>query len=158
MLSSWIHVAALSVYLGTLISLWAIFLPVISEVKDHEEQIRLLARSLKRYDPVQTAALGLLVLSGAFQLTDLKSAYRELFLQEIGLTLELKLICSFFLIILSTYQTMGIAHRFVRRHQSGEALSFQEFQSVVRRLRVSTLPILLLAAFILWLGVQMRMS
>ena len=147
---------ALTVYLGALVSLWAILLPALSAVKSHEEQVHLLARSLKFYNPLQTGALGLLVLSGAIQLTDLKAAYRESFLKEIGLTLGIKLIFSFVLIILSTYQTMGLAHRFVRRCEGGEVVSSQEFQSVVRRLRVSTLPIFLLAVLTLWLGVRLR--
>lgn len=156
MLSSWIHLTALAFYLGGLVGLWAIFLPALSAVKDHKERVRLLARALKIYDPLQIGALGLLVLSGASRLTDLKSAYRELFLKEIGLTLELKLICSFILIILTTYQTMGLAHRFVRRWESGEVVSIQELQSIVRRLKISTVPILLLSVLTLWLGIELR--
>ncbi len=156
MLSSWIHLTALAVYLGGLVGLRAIFLPALSAVKSHQERVRLLARALKIYDPLQIGALGLLVLSGASRLTDLKSAYRELFLKEIGLTLELKLICSFILIILTTYQTMGLAHRFVRRWESGEVVSTQEFQSIIRRLKISTVPILLLSVLTLWLGMELR--
>lgn len=156
MLIPWLHLTSLAVYLGSLVGLWVMVLPALSAVRDHEEQVKLLARSLKLYNPVQTGALGLLVLSGAFQLTDMKAAYRELFLKELGVMLGLKLILSFVLIVFSTYQSMGVAHRFVRRYEGEESLSPQELQSVVQRLKTSTLFILLLALITIWLGVQLH--
>ncbi len=156
MLSFWLHLIAMMVFLGGLAGLWIILFPGLSAAKSDPDRVRLLAHSLKIYDPLQIGALGVLVLSGASRLTDLKSAYRELFIKEIGLTLELKLICSFILIILSTYQTMGLAHRFVRRWESGEVVSTQEFKSIVRRLKISAVPILVVALLTLWLGIKLR--
>lgn len=155
MLISWLHLISLAVYLGSLVGLWLIALPAVAAVKNHEEQLHLLVRSLKFYNPLQTGALGLLVLSGAFQLTNLKAAYREMFLQEFGITLGLKLTLSFVLIVLSTYQSMAVAHRFVRRYEGGESCSPQEFQSLCRQLKISTLSILLLALITMWLGVRL---
>lgn len=156
MLISWLHLTSLAVYLGSLIGLRFMVLPALSVIKNHDDQVKLLARSLRLYNPLQTGSLGLLVLSGAFQLTDLKAAYRELFLKELGVILGLKLIFSFVLIVFSTYQSMGVAHRFVRRHEGDESFSPQEFQSVTQRLSTSTVVILLLAIITLWLGVQLR--
>lgn len=156
MLSSWVHLLALAVYLGSVTGLLVMLLPTLSLIKNHEEQVKLLARSLKLYNPLQCGALGLLVLSGAIQLTDLKAAYRELFIKELGVTLALKLFFSFLLIVLSTYQSMAIAHRFVRRYEGEEALSPEELRTVARRLRASTLVVLLLAMIIMWLGLRMR--
>lgn len=147
---------SLALYLGSAAGLWVVLLPTLSLVKNHEGQARLLARSLKLYNPLQTGALGLLVLSGALQLTDLKAAYRELFIKEVGVTLGLKLILSFVLIVLSVYQSMAVAHRFVRRYEAGEPFSPQQLQSLSRQLRVTLLPILLLSAMTLWLGVRLR--
>lgn len=156
MLVSWLHLMSLAVYLGSVVGLWVMLLPALSAIRDPERQARLLARSLKLYNPLQTGALGLLVLSGAFQLTNLKAAYRELFIKELGMRLGLKLILSFVLIVLSIYQSMAVAHRFVRRYEGGEPSSPKELQSLARRLRVSTLSILLLAAITVWLGMRMR--
>ncbi|MBI2988300.1 MAG: hypothetical protein HYY45_16150 [Deltaproteobacteria bacterium] len=156
MLLSWLHLISLAVYLGSLVGLWVMVLPVLSAIQNHEERIKMVARSLKLYNPVQSASLGVLILSGAFQLTDLKAAYRELFLRELGLTLAVKLLLSFFLIVFSTYQSMAVAHRFVRRCEQGESFSPRELQSVTRRLKTSTLAILLLTMIIVWLGVQLR--
>lgn len=156
MLISWLHLISLAVYLGSLVGLWVMVLPALTVVKNRDEQVKLLVRSLKVYNPLQTASLGVLILSGAFQLTALKAAYRELFLRELGATLALKLIFSFVLIIFSTYQSMAVAHRFVRRSEGGESFSLQEFQTVVRRLKNLTIVIFLLAVITLWLGVRLR--
>lgn len=156
MLISWLHLVSLTVYVGSLAGLWLVLLPALSAVESHEEQVKLLARSLKLYNPLQTASLGILILSGAFQLTALKAAYRELLLRELGVTLTWKLVLSFFLIIFSTYQSMAVAHRFVRRSEQGKPFSPHELQSLIRRLQMSSLAILFLAAATIWLGLRLQ--
>jgi uncharacterized membrane protein len=145
MLLSWVHLLAVTVYLGSVVGLGLILLPALGVIKNHEAQVNLLARGLKFYNPLQSGALGILVISGALQVTELKAVYRELFLKELGLRLGLKLTLSFVLILLSAYQSMAVAHRFVRRHESGELLSYRDLQSTLQRLRTSTLALLVLA-------------
>lgn len=156
MLISWLHLLALTVYLGSVIGLWVVFLPSLRVVEPEEARLKLLARGLKLYDPLQIGALGLVVLSGAFGVTALKAAYRSLFAQELGGTLALKLLLAFVLIILSTYQAMGIGHHFVRRYETGESVPRSEIERVIRRLKISAIAILLLALPILWLGVRLQ--
>ena len=156
MLNSWLHLIALTVYLGAIVGLWTMLLPALSGIKDHEARVKLFARGLKLYNPLQTGALGLLVISGALQLTHLKAAYRELFAKEFGATLGLKLALSFVLIVLSVYQSMAVAHRFVRRYEGEEPITLQDLESVARRLRLSTLAILLLVLITAFVGVRMR--
>jgi uncharacterized membrane protein len=156
MLSSWLHLTALVIYLGSLIALWLMLLPALLAIKSRAGRSLMLARSLKLYNPLQIGTLGLLVISGAFQVTDLKSAYRELFIKELGMTLGWKLVASFVLILLSAYQSMGLAHRFVRRYEMGETPSDQELQSLCRRLTISTLLMLPFALVASWLGLRLR--
>ena len=147
MLSSWLHVTALTIYLGAIIGLWTIFLPSLTGIKNHEARAKFLARGLKLYNPLQCGALGVVVISGAFQVTALKAAYRELFLNELGGRLGLKLGLSFVLIILSVYQSLGVAHRYVRRYEAEGPTTPQDLESVVGSLRAST-PAVLFAAFL----------
>lgn len=156
MVSSWLHLLALTAYLGSLAGLWLMVLPHLGSIREPQGRLEFLARSLRLYNPLQTGALGLLVLSGALGLTDLKAAYRQLFAKELGLLLGLKLAFSFLLILVSVYQAMGVGHRFVRRYEGGESISAEELNSVTRRLRVSTLLILILAAITVWLGLGLR--
>lgn len=156
MLNAWLHLLAITLYLGSVIGLWAMLLPSVRAITLDQERLNLLARALKLYNPLQIGALGLVVLTGAFQVTDLKAAYRGSFAQQIGGPLALKLSLSFVLIILSTYQAMGVAHRFVKRYEAGESFPHIELERIIRRLKISAIVILLLAVPILWLGARLQ--
>jgi len=156
MLTSWLHLTALALYLGSVAGLWVILLPSLSAIRDHQGRLQLLAAGLKLYNPVQIGMLGLLVISGAFLVTDLKAAYREMFVRELGTALALKLALSFVLVVLSSYQSMALAHRFVRRFDGGEPCSPQELGALAGRLKASSLSILFLVLVVLWLGVRLR--
>ncbi len=154
MVNSWLHLLALAVYLGSLGGFWILILSSLPMIRNQNEQIEFLARSLKVYNPLLIGALGFLVLTGAFQVTDLKASYRELFTRELGATLSLKLILSFMIIILSTYQTMGVALRFVRRWESEDSIQFKEIQSIIHRLRGSTIVLVFLTLIITVVGIR----
>ena len=156
MLNSWLHLLALIVYLGAVVGLWAILLPSAAAIETHEDRAGFLARGLKYYNPLQVGALGILIFTGAFQLTELKAMYRELFIKQVGYQLAVKLTFAFLLVIFSVYQSMGIGHRFVRRHEGGDAVSPQELDSLIRRLKSAHWCILILALITLWLGLRLR--
>jgi uncharacterized membrane protein len=156
MLNSWLHLAALTVYLGAVLGFWLVLLPALATLQKPHDKALLLARSLKFYNPLQVGALGILLFSGAFQLTDLKAAYRETFVQEVGAPLAIKLALAFLVVLFSVYQSMGVGHRFVKRHEAGEPISTQEFESVRRRLTTANWLIVPLALLTLWYGLQLR--
>ena len=156
MITSTLHLIALAAYLGAVAGLWLIVFPSYAAVASHESRLKLLARSLKIYNPVQCGALGILVLTGAIQVTDLKDAYRGSFAQAFGATLGWKLVLAFVLILFSTYQSMGVALRFVRRFEGGDAITPAELDSIAKRIRDSSLPLLVIAAATVWLGLELR--
>jgi uncharacterized membrane protein len=156
MLNVWLHLIALFAYLGAVVGLSAMLLPSLGIIEKHEDKVQFLARGLKLYNPLQIGALGILIFTGAFQLTELKAAYREQFVKQLGYNLGIKLLFAFFLIIVSVYQSMGIGHRFVRRHESRETVTPQELETVSRRLRNSNWFILLLAIVTAWFGLRLR--
>jgi uncharacterized membrane protein len=156
MLFSWLHLIALIVYLGAVLGFWFMLLPSVSVLQKHEDKLQFLARGLKFYNPLQVGSLGIVLFSGAFQLTELKAAYRETFIKELGYILFVKLSFAFLLVIFSVYQALGIGHRFVRRHEGGDTVTAEQLASIVRRLTTANGCILLLAAITLWLGLRMR--
>jgi len=156
MFNTWLHLVALVVLLGAIVGFWLIFLPSLSTLRNHEERSRFLALGLKFYNPLQIGALGIVLFTGAFQLTDLKAAYREMFIKQLGFALAVKLTLAFFLVIFCVYQSMGIGHRFVRRYEGGERATPQELASIIKRLSSATWIILFLAALTLWFGLRLR--
>lgn len=156
MLNSWLHVIALTVYLGAVVALWLMLLPAASSLDDHDDRTQFLIRGLKLYNPIQIGALGVLLFTGAFQLTDLKAAYRELFVKQLGYNLGMKLLVAFFLVLLSVYQCMGIAHRLVKRHEGGDRVTPVEIDSTIRKLKSLNWLILILALVTMWFGLRLR--
>lgn len=156
MLYTWLHLIALIVYLGAVLGFWLMLMPSVSVLEKHEDKLQLLARGLKFYNPLQVGALGIILFSGAFQLTELKAVYRETFVKELGYILFVKLSFAFLLVIFSVYQALGIGHRFVRRHEGGDVVTAEQLTSIIRRLTSANWCILLLAAITLWLGLRMR--
>jgi uncharacterized membrane protein len=158
MINSWLHILALIVYLGTVMGLWFVLLPSLPATHNHEARVHFLARGLKIYNPLHIGALGIILFTGAFQLTDLKAAYREAFAQQLGYDLGVKLCFAFFLVIFSVYQSMGIGHRFVKRQEVGETITPQELKSVIYRLKAVNGCIIVLAAITLWLGFRLSLN
>lgn len=156
MLNFWLHLIALAVYLGAVVGLWIMLLPATSTLHNDKDKVEFLARGLKLYNPVQIGALGILLFTGAFQLTDLKAVYRELFIKQMGYDLGIKLCFVFLLVLGSVYQSMGIAHRFVKQHENGNTPTTQEFDSLVRKLKGSNGLILVLGLITLWFGLRLQ--
>ena len=156
MVTIWLHLLALTVYVGALMGLWILVLSPLSSINHHDNQIAFLTGTLKVYNPLQIGALGVLILTGAFQLTDLKEIYGVHFARALGSTLVLKLSLAFVVIILSTYQSMGLAHRFVRRAEQPEPISDSDLNSTVQRLRGSTIIILILTLFTVLVGIRIQ--
>jgi uncharacterized membrane protein len=158
MINSWLHILALIVYLGAVTGLWFVFLPSLPPPDNHQARVRFLAHGLKVYNPLHIGALGIILFTGAFQLTEIKAAYREVFAQQFGYDLGVKLFFAFFLVLFSVYQSLGIGHRFVRRCDVGETITPQELKSVIYRLKAATGCILVLATITLWLGIRLGLQ
>ncbi|MBM4263620.1 MAG: hypothetical protein FJ145_19610 [Deltaproteobacteria bacterium] len=156
MFNVWLHLVALVVFLGAVVGFWLIFLPSVTALDKHEQRVHFLTRGLKLYNPLQIGALGIVLFTGAFQLTELKAAYREMFIKQLGYPLAIKLTLVFFLVIFAVYQSMGIGHRFVRRQESGETYNPEQLAGILKRLSSATWLILVFAALTLWFGLRLR--
>ena len=156
MFYSWLHLIALVVYLGAVIGFWLMLLPAVAVLENHDEKVRFFVRGLKCYNPLQVGSLGIILFTGAFQLTELKAAYRENFFKYLEYNLFIKLIFAFLLVMFSVYQALGIGHRFVRRTEGGDEVSPEQLSSIINRMTSANWGILLFAAITLWLGLRLH--
>jgi len=156
MFYSWLHLIALVVYLGAVIGFWLMLLPAVAVLEKHDEKVRFFVRGLKFYNPLQVGSLGIILFTGAFQLTELKAAYRENFFKYLEYNLFIKLIFAFLLVMFSVYQALGIGHRFVRRTEGGDEVNPEQLRSVIKRMTSANWCILLFAAITLWLGLRLH--
>jgi hypothetical protein len=137
------------------VALWAIVLPAASTISAREGGAELLVRSLRIYDPFQIAVLGVLVLTGASQITDLKELYRESYAIKFTGILSIKLLLSFVVIMLATYQCLGVGHRFVRLYESDESNAIERTSATIKKLRAATILIVPCVAYAVYLGLSL---
>src|SRR5439155_23932594 len=96
--------------LGATFDVGFAFLPAMGTVEDPALQRRLLARGLRPYNVLSVGALGVLVISGASGLTDMKAMLGREFGRLLW-PLVGKLSLTFLLINVATYFSFGLAHR-----------------------------------------------
>ena len=156
MLYSWLHLIALIVYLGAVFGFWLMLLPSVAILDSHDDKVRFLARGLKFYNPLQVGSLGIILFTGAFQLTELKAAYRENFIKLLGYNLGIKLLFAFLLVNFSVYQALGIGHRFVRRVEGGDEVKPAELAAILGRLKSANWLIIIFTVITMWLGIRLR--
>jgi uncharacterized membrane protein len=150
----WIHVLALASYFGATLALVLVFLPAAEAVDDPAQQRRLLARGLRPYNVLSVGALGVLVISGASALTDLKARYGAAYTHLLW-PLVWKLGLTFLLINAGTYISFGLAHRLVRAELGQLPVEAEKQAGMIRRMRSAAWLALGLAAWTTWVGLRL---
>ena len=151
----WLHLLAFATYVGATVAVLLICLPMARAEPDPERRLRIVTGTMRVYDPLTIGALGVLVMTGAFNLTAYKAALRELFFSRLGSVLAWKLLLSFFLINLAAYIAFGLGHRIVRAAEDTPTLDPDRLDRMVTRLRWSLLTALVLVGAITWVALGM---
>jgi uncharacterized membrane protein len=152
----WLHLLAFAVYMGATVAVVLIGVPLARTEQDARRRLRVVAAFMRVYDPLTIAALGVLVMTGAFDLTLYKEALRAAFFERVGTVLAWKLFFAFLLINLAAYIAFGIGHRLVRSAEGDQPVDAAWVDSMLRRLRVSACLALALTALIVWIALQMN--
>ena len=153
-LTRWIHLVATAVYLGGTAGLALFFLPAVEAIDDASLQRRVLARGLRPYNVLSVGALGVLVISGASALTDLKALLGPDFGRLLW-PLAGKLGLSFVLINVATYLSFGLAHRLVRAELGQLPVEPEKQAGMIRRMRAAAWLGIGLAAWTMWAGLRL---
>jgi hypothetical protein len=147
----WAHLLGLGAYGGVTFALLLVILPASTYMAPPLRH-SFLAQSLRFYDPTAIATLGVVVMTGAFNLTRYKEAMRGNFFAEVGELLAWKLGFAFLVIMVGTYITFGLGHRIVRAEMAGEPFEPEQLASMSRRLAYACGLNLVLLAITTWLG------
>lgn len=148
------HIVSLTLHVGLVAALWRVLLPALRREAATEAQTAFLVRVLRVYNPAQIALLGIATLTGASRITDLKALHGTAYSEEFGAALALKLLLAFFVIMLGTWQCMGIAHRFVRQSESPEGVTAEAVDRVLRKLDRSSVLMLIFLAVTVWVSLS----
>ena len=86
-----IHVLAMAAFFGVQFGMLYMLLPVAERAPDEAGRRAILIEGFRFYNPFSLALLGVLVITGAMRLTDLKAALAVNYFAAIGRILSLKL-------------------------------------------------------------------
>lgn len=145
-----VHLAALAVYLASTVWLLLV-LRGLARVADPAEQRRRLVRQLRPYNVLSVGAVGVLIVSGASALTDMKALYGPAYILLLW-PLAGKLTLTFLLTMVATYLSFGLAHRLVRAEQGQLPVDAAQLRGMLGRLRGGAYLALAVALWTSWVG------
>jgi uncharacterized membrane protein len=129
-----LHLLATGLYLGTTLGLALFIVPQARRASDAAASRALLARSLRFYDPLAIALLGVMVMTGAWSVTDYKQTLGTSYFADFGAHLVWKLGLAFLVVMAGTYIAFGLGHRLVREDEWGEVVDERKLRSMAARL------------------------
>jgi uncharacterized membrane protein len=155
-----VHVLALAAFFGAQFAMLYMLLPVAQRAPDESGRRAILIQGFRFYNPFTLAMLGVLVITGAMRLTDLKAAMAVNYFARIGNVLALKLGLVFLLIFIQTYVTFGLAFRIGRQeevaaHGDGPPFTDEKINTMLARIRAMTWLTIVLTAAIVWESLRM---
>lgn len=155
-----IHVLAMAGFFGVQLAMLYMLLPLAENAPDEAARRAILIEGFRFYNPFSLALLGVLVITGAMRLTDLKAAMAANYFATIGSILSLKLLLAFLLIFIQTYVTFGLAFRIGRQeevaaHGDGPPFSVEKVNSMLSRIRAMTWVTIILTVAIVWESLRM---
>lgn len=153
-ISLWLHVLGLATYFGATVYLLIGVLPAARKIEDTAARQTFLAAHFKVYNPLTIGALGIQVMTGAFNLTSYKAILRSEFYDRIGYLLVWKLALVFAIIMIATYISFGIGLRIVRHEEWHEQLGEERLGSMTRRLSGPLWVVLLLTVMATWVALR----
>jgi len=151
----WLHVLAWAAYFGAQFAVIYMLLPAAERASDEPHRRAILIQGFRFYNPFTIATLGIVVITGAVRLTDLKAEMKADYFAQIGNPLALKLGLAFLLIFIQTYITFGLAFRIGRQeevaaHGDGPPFTVDQINSMLSRIRMMVwVTIVLTAAVVL---------
>jgi len=129
-----LHLLATGLYLGTTAGLALFTVPRARRTADGAARRTALARCLRIYDPLAIALLGVMVMTGAWSITEYKQALGTTYFADFGSHLVWKLGLAFLVVMSGTYIAFGLGHRLVRQDEWGEAVDEAKLRSMTSRI------------------------
>jgi uncharacterized membrane protein len=150
------HLASIAVYLGATVFLGILIEVVGRGVTDAAARRGRWVEVFSVYNPLAIAALGVMVMTGAWALTPYKEALRKGYFEQVGNALASKLGLAFLVIMTGTWVTFGICHRLVRAHQFEDPVTDRDLERFRMRLRSALWLSCLLTLMTLWTALGMK--
>lgn len=130
----WFHLAATGMFVGATAGLALVTVPQARRTADPGAKRKLLVRTLRVYDPLAIALLGVMVMTGAWSITGYKQTLGTTYFADFGAHLAWKLGLAFLVVMAGTYITFGLGHRLVRQEEWDEEIDPARLAGMTTRL------------------------
>lgn len=130
----WVHVLAGGLVVGTALGLPLVVIPAARAHADPAARRAAAARVLRVLDPLLIGLLGIIVMTGAFAVTDMKQRLGAEYFGSFGNHLAVKLGFAFLAVMCGTWVSLGTGHRLVREEDWGEPPDPRRLDGSLRRL------------------------
>jgi hypothetical protein len=130
----WVHLIATGLFLGATAGLALFTVPRARRTADPRGRRSVLTRTLRVYDPLAIALLGVMVMTGAWSITGYKETLGASYFAAFGAHLAWKLALAFLVVMSGTYIAFGLGHRLVRQEDWGEEVDPTRLGSMLGRL------------------------
>jgi hypothetical protein len=130
----WLHLVATGLYLGATAGLALFTVPRARHTADPNGRRSVLTRTLRVYDPLAIALLGVMVMTGAWSITGYKQSLGSSYFADFGAHLAWKLGLAFLVVMSGTYIAFGLGHRLVRQEEWGDEVDVAHLSSMLGRL------------------------
>lgn len=115
----YLHLTVALVYLSGMVFVGGFLIPVARQLREARRTLESIVTVVKVVHPISLASLGLLIITGAAMLTDLKAALGGRYFSQLFSTLGPKLLVVFILALLNSYQFFGLGLRLTRSMAGG---------------------------------------
>ena len=115
----YLHVVSALIYLGGMIFIGGLLIPSARRLLEARKILQAIGQVVGLVHPVLLASLGLLIMTGAAMLTDLKGALGNRYFTQLFATLGPKLFVVFILALLNSYQFFGLGLPLARSMAEG---------------------------------------
>lgn len=148
-----LHLVTLAFFLGGQLYYLFIIQPTSYHFFSTNEQVRYLQNVLRRQNPILLLALCLVVLTGGFMITPLKSSLGQTYFSAFGAKLIEKLGYFFFVFFVTAYQTLGVGFKIRYLDPAKDMLSLKKRLNSVRvNMTVTTILNIVLTTYVIFLA------
>ncbi len=110
----YLHLVSALVYVGGMVFTGGLLIPAARRLQEGRGTLAVIGQVVKILHPILLACLGLLIMTGAVMLTNLKVTLGDRYFGRVFSTLGPKLLVVFVLALLNSYQFFGLGLRVTR--------------------------------------------
>jgi hypothetical protein len=132
------HLVPWALGMGAVFYFAFVAVPLANRFLSGEERLKFLRRNVKYYSPFFLLMMSLMVVTGAWRLTDYKIFFGLKYFSDVSTVLIIKLVLFFIVYLLAAYQSFGLGLRITGQGEQAmeDAVAAELVDRAVRRMRV----------------------